>query len=548
MKNKDNTFTLEGHFYLPEEARYFRGAMEVEGGTIIGLYEKEDVPDRYFFPGLVDAHVHIESSMLVPSEFARAAVVHGTVATVSDPHEIANVLGKEGVDFMIRNGKTTPFRFFFGAPSCVPATPLETSGAVLDDSAVLELLKQKEVVYLAEMMNFPGVIFNDPQVMAKLGHARSLGKPVDGHAPGLQGEQLKKYIAAGISTDHECFTLEEAREKAALGMKILIREGSAARNFETLILLLHEMPHMVMFCSDDKHPDDLEKGHINLLIKRGLAMGYPLGDLIRACTVNPVQHYGLTCGLLRPGDPADFIEVDDPDRFNVMATYINGICVAQNGACLFETQPAEKPNRFSPARLTAEDLQIPAKSKTVQVIGAMDGQLVTRRLVKELPVLEGLLQTDLREDILKLVVVNRYEPAAPAVAFIHGFGLKEGALAGTVAHDSHNIILLGTDDRWILKAFEAICHTGGGLALAASDGIMSLPLPVGGIMSDLPLAEVSEKYAALDRKAKEMGCTLSAPFMTLSFMALLVIPELKLGDKGLFDGYSFTFTDMFIYQ
>lgn len=515
---------------------------------IISLIQQEDVPERYYFPGLVDAHVHIESSMLVPAEFARAAVVHGTVATVSDPHEIANVLGKEGVEFMIRNGATTPFRFYFGAPSCVPATPLETSGAVLDENDILELLQREDIVYLAEMMNFPGVIFDDPQVQAKLEYARRLGKPIDGHAPGLQGEQLKKYIGAGISTDHECFTLEEAREKAALGMKILIREGSAARNFETLIPLLREMPHMVMFCSDDKHPDDLERGHINLLIQRGLALGYPLGDLIRACTLNPVTHYGLDCGLLRPGDPADFTEVDHPDRFNILTTYIHGICVARNGKCLFETRSAMTPNRFDPAPLTARDLQIPAKTDTVQVIGAMNGQLVTQQLVRKLPVSEGLLQTDTGADVIKLVVVNRYQPAPPAVAFIHGFGLKAGALAGTVAHDSHNIILAGTDDHWILRAFEAICNSGGGLVLTGPDGILSLPLPVGGIMSDLPLAEVSAKYAALDRKAKELGCTLSAPFMTLSFMALLVIPELKLGDKGLFDGNTFRFTDLFVYQ
>jgi adenine deaminase len=548
METKNNTFSLGGHFFLPEGGRYFRGIMEVKEGMIVSFHEREDVPERYFFPGLVDAHVHIESSMLVPSEFARAAVVHGTIATVSDPHEIANVLGKQGIEFMIRNGKTTPFRFYFGAPSCVPSTPLETSGAVLDDHDILELLQKEEIVYLAEMMNFPGVIYDDPQVKAKLEHARSLGKPVDGHAPGLSGEQLAKYVAGGISTDHECFTLEEAREKVALGMKILIREGSAARNFETLIPLLFEMPHRVMFCSDDKHPDDLEKGHINLLIKRGLAMGYPLGDLIRACTLNPVTHYGLNCGLLRPGDPADFIEVDHPDRFNVMETYISGICVAREGKALFEGSIAERPNRFAPADLKAEDLKIAAVTHTVKVIGALDGQLVTQTLVKKLPVRNGFLETDPEADILKLVVVNRYQPAPPAVAFIHGFGLKEGALAGTVAHDSHNIILLGTDDHWILEAYRMICASQGGLAVAGSAGNLSLPLPVAGIMSDAALAVVASQYEAIDRKAREMGCVLSAPLMTLSFMALLVIPELKLGDRGLFDGNTFSFTDMFVYQ
>jgi adenine deaminase len=546
MKIKDNNFILEGHFYLPTEARYFRGAMKVEEGTISSLHEKEDVPERYFFPGLVDAHVHIESSMLVPSEFARAAVVHGTVATVSDPHEIANVLGMEGVDFMIRNGASTSFKFFFGAPSCVPATPLETSGAVLDDLDVKELLQREEVYYLAEMMNFPGVIFDDPQVKAKLEHARQVGKPIDGHAPGLSGEQLKKYIGAGITTDHECSTLEEAREKAALGMKILIREGSAARNFDTLIPLLSEMPDNVMFCSDDKHPDDLEKGHINLLIRRGLAMGYPLADLIRACTLNPVKHYHLPCGLLRPGDPADFIEVNHPEDFQVIGTFIDGRCVAQEGKPLFTTGTFSKPNRFNPFKLKLEDLQVQAVSDRVQVIGALEGQLWTHRLVRKLPVKDGFLQTDIPNDILKLVVVNRYHTAPPAIGFIHGFGLKEGGLASTVAHDSHNIILLGTDDHWILKAFEAICSTRGGLAVAGPDGVVTLPLPVAGIMSDLGPGEVADRYSVIDQQARAMGCTLSAPFMSLSFMALLVIPELKLGDKGLFDGNSFAFTQLFV--
>lgn len=543
-----NSLTLEGHIFLPIEGRMIQGVLETENGKIKSIREAATTSEKYIFPGLVDAHVHIESSMLVPSEFARAAVVHGTVATVSDPHEIANVLGIAGVEFMMRNGATTPFRFYFGAPSCVPATSLETSGAVLDDQDILKLLEKPGINYLAEMMNFPGVLYDDPQVMAKLEHARKLGKPVDGHAPGLSGDQLQKYFDAGITTDHECFTLAEGREKAALGMKILIREGSAARNFDELLPLLKEYPDRVMFCSDDKHPDDLLKGHINLLIKRGLQKGYPLPDLIRACTVNPVLHYGLECGLLRPGDPADFIVVNDPELFVIEATYINGEKVAESGKALFPRATVETPNRFEAAPFPVEALRVAALSDRVNIIGTVDGQLVTHHMVKKLPVKNGYLHTAPNQDVLKIIVYNRYQPSEPAIGFIHGFGLRSGALASTVAHDSHNIIAIGTDDHYIKEAVDLIIGTRGGLSLVGNGESEVLPLPVAGIMSDRDLAYVASQYLAISQKAKELGSNLTAPYMTLSFMALLVIPELKLGDKGLFDGKRFCFTELFVNQ
>jgi adenine deaminase len=540
------SFTIEGTIILPVEGRIICGEVEVTEGKISSVVEKETKEERLIMPGLVDAHVHIESSMLVPSEFACAAVVHGTTATVSDPHEIANVLGMEGVAFMISNGAMTPFRFCFGAPSCVPATPLESAGAVLGPVEVLQLLEKKEVYYLAEMMNYPGVIHGDPEVHAKLEHAHRLGKPVDGHAPGLTGEALKRYVEAGITTDHECFTLEEAREKAKLGMKILIREGSAARNFEELLPLLKEFPDMVMFCSDDKHPDELLNGHINQLISRGLKLGYPLMDLVRACTLNPVSHYGLGCGLLRVGDPADLIIVEDAEQFSVNATYIGGVLVAQNGKSLIKRVEVETPNRFEAGYCKPEDFRVQAQSDRVRVIGAVDGQLVTSSMAMTLPVADGLLQCDIIQDVLKLVVINRYQQAPPAVAFIHGFGLKQGALASTVAHDSHNIIAVGTDDHWISEAVNLIVENRGGLSAVAKNFKEILPLPVAGIMASLDINSVAEKYQHIDMFAKSMGTPLHAPFMTLSFMALLVIPDLKLGDKGLFDGKNFIFTDIFI--
>lgn len=537
-------FSLEGTIVLPTEGKIIRGEIKVCNGVIKSVVEKPVSGRSLILPGLIDAHVHIESSMLTPSEFARAAVVHGTTATVSDPHEIANVLGIEGVEFMISNGSQTPFRFYFGAPSCVPATPLETSGAVIDDRGVLDLLMKPEVKYLAEMMNFPGVVFQDQQVMAKLSHARSLGKPVDGHAPGLTGEQLDAYVAAGISTDHECFTLDEAREKVAKGMKILIREGSAAKNFDTLLPLLREFPDQVMFCSDDKHPDDLQNGHINLLIKRGIKLGYPLIDLVRACTLNPVRHYNLECGLLQIGDPADFIVVDDPEVFAVSQTWIGGEKVAENGKSFLPCVTFETPNRFADVSINLSDIRVESDRGRVKVIGALDGQLITKQLVMELPVLDGVISPDPDQDVLKIVVLNRYVKAPPAVGFIHGFGLKNGALASTVAHDSHNIIAVGTNDRAIIHALNSLIAHKGGLCAATEDQAHVLALPVAGIMSDQDLVTVAGEYHALENIAREFGATLTAPFMTLSFMALLVIPELKLGDKGLFDGNAFAFTDL----
>ncbi len=484
--------------------------------------------------------------MLIPSEFARLAVCHGTVATVSDPHEIANVLGVEGVKFMISNGKKTPFKFFFGAPSCVPATDFETAGASLGLDETEELLKLPDIHYLSEMMNFPGVLHNDPTVMGKLALAKKYNKPVDGHAPGLRGEDALNYIRAGISTDHECFTLEEARDKADSGMHILIREGSAARNFDALIPLLNDHPGQVMFCSDDKHPNDLVKGHINEQVKRALNMGYDLFAVLRSCTLNPVRHYNLPVGLLQKGDPADMIIVGNLEELNVMATLISGEKVAEKGQTCLGTVAEETPNQFSAHLITADDLAVPARGKKIRVLDALDGQLITRPSIADAKIVEGNIVADPEQDILKLVVMNRYRPARPAVGFVRNFGLKNGAIASTVAHDSHNIIATGSNDHDLSDAINLLIENRGGVSLSAGPEKYVLPLPVAGIMSNRDGFETAARYDMLDKKAKNLGSALHAPYMTLSFMALLVIPQLKLSDQGLFDGSRFQFTSLFL--
>lgn len=503
----------------------------------------------YLLPGFVDSHVHIESSMLIPSQFARLAVVHGTVATISDPHEIANVCGMAGVEFMIDNGNTVPFKFNFGAPSCVPATVFETAGATLDAADVTRLLERPEIRYLSEMMNFPGVLHQDPEVMEKIAAAHRLGKPVDGHAPGLRGEDARRYIAAGISTDHECFTEEEALDKLQHGMKILIREGSAARNFDALAGLLNDHADHIMFCSDDKHPDSLVLGHINQLCARAVARGIDVFNVLQAACINPVLHYKMNVGLLKEGDPADFIVAEDLVNFNITSTYIDGQLVASEGKThiALPAQPEEPVNQFDCAPRKPEDFRIAATADTqkIHVIEALDGQLITNKLLLEGRVENGELVSQPDNDILKIVVVNRYKQAPVATAFIRNIGLKRGAIASSVAHDSHNIVAVGVDDESICKAVNLIIERKGGVSLhdPSTGESQIVALPVGGLMSADDGYRVAEAYSLIDKASKNLGSNLGSPFMTLSFMALLVIPHLKLSDLGLFDGDGFSFVE-----
>ena len=524
----------------------------VEEGRIVAISPiAEPVPDPtlpYVLPGFVDAHVHVESSLLVPSEFARLAVTHGTVATVSDPHEIGNVLGVAGVEFMLENASHSPFKFCFGAPSCVPATPFETAGAEITVADIKKLFENPKIGYLAEVMNWPGVLHRDPDVMAKIALAHAAGRPVDGHAPGLRDHDAAHDASAGISTDHECFSAAEARDKLAVGMKILIREGSAARNFDALIELLPEHYANLMFCSDDKHPDTLVLGHINQLVQRAVALGHDVFSVLRVACVNPVKHYHLPVGLLNEGDPADFIVVKDLKDFEVLQTYLNGELVAENGQSLLPAAPITVVNNFHAQPVSASDFQLPAPQTdqpTLRVIECFDGQLITARVDLPAHVTNGLVVPDMDGDVLKLAVINRYQPhVAPAIAFIRGFGLKSGALASSVGHDSHNITAVGCDDESLARAVNLVIAAKGGLAAVGANGQEILvPLPVAGLMSDQNGPDVARAYAAVDALAKQLGSPLGAPFMTLSFMALLVIPSLKLSDQGLFDGQQFTFVD-----
>ena len=535
---------LKGNIVDIENEQIFKGEIKVENGKIISITSKDNDSDDYILPGFIDAHIHIESSMLVPSEFARMAVVHGTVATVSDPHEIGNVLGIPGVQFMIDNGNKVPFKFNFGAPSCVPATSFESAGAVIDSNGIKTLLEQPEIKYLAEMMNYPGVIYDDGEVLKKIKWAKHFNKPVDGHAPGLRGEKLSKYIDAGISTDHESFTFEEGLEKLQKGMKILIREGSAAKNFNALIDLVPEWWNEMMFCSDDKHPDDLIVGHINQLVLRGLEKGISIFKLLKMACINPVKHYNLDVGLLKVGDPADFILVDNLDKLNIKQTFINGECVNDAGVSQIKAVSFEKPNNFNCARTSANDFKIAAEGNKIRVIEAMDGALITNELIADAKIVNGYYEADLESDLLKIIVVNRYKSAKPAIGFIKNIGLKKGAIASSVAHDSHNIIAVGTSDEMISKAVNKIIEQKGGISAVDENEALVLGLPIAGIMSDLDAITTGRAYEKIDAKAKQMGSSLHAPYMTISFMALLVIPALKLSDFGLFDGNSFQFTPL----
>lgn len=526
--------------------KIFDGVLLFDNGKIISIEEvvlPSEQPVQYILPGFIDSHVHVESSMLVPSEFAKLAVVHGTVATISDPHEIANVCGIAGVEYMIDNGKTVPFKFHFGAPSCVPATVFETAGASLDAKTVDALLNKEEIYYLSEMMNFPGVLFNDNEVMRKIASAKKYGKPVDGHAPGLRGADAKKYIDAGISTDHECFTASEALDKLNYGMKILIREGSAAKNFEALIGLLHDHYDRMMFCSDDKHPDSLVEGHINQLCARAVAKGIDVFKVLQAACINPVKHYKMDVGLLHVGDAADFIVVEDLVHFKVAQTFINGQLLAENGNSLIKADKAGIINQFSCEPKTDQDFIFPYNGQeTIDVIEALDGQLITNKLTAKPKVENQNIVSDVENDVLKMVVVNRYKEAPVAVSFVKNFGLKQGAIASTVAHDSHNIIAVGVDDESVCKAVNLVIKEKGGVSAVTNNNTSVLGLPVAGLMSNEDGYKVAEKYTAIDKMTKEiLGSSLASPFMTLSFMALLVIPHLKLSDLGLFDGDKFDF-------
>lgn len=539
IKISGNIVNLKRHDINP-------GTIEIKDGVINKIYPEENKEfNRYITPGLVDSHVHIESSMLTPSEFSRIAAVYGTVGVVSDPHEIANILGIDGVYYMIDDSLKTPLKFCFGAPSCVPASPFETSGQTLDSSLIKKLMKNDNIGFLAEMMNYPGVINNDPEVSEKIKIAEDQGKPIDGHAPGLTGEDLAKYVSKGISTDHESITLDEAREKIKKGMKILIREGSAARNFDELCPLLEDNWEHCMFCTDDKHPDDLIKGHIDILVRKAIKAGIDPFKILTAACLNPVKHYNLDIGLLKEGDPADFLVVDNLEDFNILESYIDGRLVAKKGKSFLERIAPKIVNNFNIGFKKIEEFGIKSQGNLMNVIVAYDGQLFTDMELVEPTVSKGLAISDPDRDILKITVVNRYCDAPPSIGFIKNFGLKNGAIVSSVAHDSHNIIALGVSDKDICKAVNLVIENKGGIGMVGKNKDKILPLPIAGIISNQSYKQVANKYMDLANAAKELGSSLKAPFMTLSFMALPVIPKLKITDKGIFNSEKFDFVNLF---
>jgi len=537
---------ISGQIVDVRNRKIFPGSLVIEDGRIAEILPNQEAPKVYIMPGFVDAHIHIESSMLTPTAFSEAAIRFGTVGTISDPHEIANVCGLEGVHYMIEDAKNALVKIHFGAPSCVPATQFETAGAILSAGDVSLLLENPDIYYLSEVMNYPGVLMGDPSLLEMIAAAARLGKPVDGHAPGLTGPDAERYIQAGIDTDHECFSYEEARFKLDHGMKILIREGSAAKNFDALHSLIGEYADRMMFCSDDKHPDDLILGHIDQLVVRALSWGYDLMDVLTMACINPVDHYGMKVGTLRVGDPADFIMVKDLDRFEVMEVYIDGKQAFQSGKIVSSNNYQPRIiNQFNVSTANFSELALPAKDQPMPIIKAIDGALITESIMDTLPIENGLFVSDLKKDYLKICVVNRYRTAPISKAFIHGFGLKSGAIASTVAHDSHNIIAVGTDDAALESVIFTLLQNKGGLAVHHNGQTHNLALPIAGLMSDQSAEVVASAYQRLDRLTKEMGCSLRAPFMTLSFMALLVIPKLKISDQGLFDADKWDFLEAY---
>jgi len=536
---------VEGVIYDPVAKVTIAGRIIINNGCIERIERDDKIKSPVILPGFVDSHIHIESSMLTPVEFAKVAAKHGTVAVVADPHEIANVAGVQGIDFMINNSREANIKFFFGAPSCVPSSPFDECFHIIDSLEISKLMKRKDIYFLGEMMNFPGVVNEDKDVIGKIEASLNNGKPVDGHAPGLTGKIMTKYIKAGISTDHECFTIEEAIEKLRQGMKILIREGSAAKNFNTLCPLIQEYPDSVMICTDDCHPDDLIKGHINNQVKRSLKLGYDIFNVLQVASVNPVKHYNLNVGLLQPGDSADFIVIDNINDLNVLANYIEGINVlkSSNNSKRSETNVS---NYMFSASIQLEGLDLKAKTDKIKVIEVLEGELITNILERKAKLKDGRVITDVENDILKVVVVSRYKKEEFSVGFIKGFGLKKGAIAESIAHDSHHIIAVGVDDESIFKSIDYIIKGKGGVCYYNGSNAIGLSLPVFGLMGFDSAQSIAKIYEGINANVIQDGCKLKAPFMTLSFMALTVIPKLKITPSGLFDVIKFQQTDLFI--
>lgn len=542
----NNTATFRGHIVDLVARRIFDGEMTVKNGKIDSFKECEvEASAPYYLPGFIDSHVHVESSMMTPVEFARIALRHGTIGAVCDPHEIANVMGTEGIDLMLDLAKLADFRFAFGMPSCVPSCSkdIETSGFVLGADVVAEYMKRDDIYFLAEMMNFPGVINGDPEVMAKIESAKANGKPIDGHAPGLVGEERARYASAGIYSDHECTSIETGRSAVACGMTVQIREGSAAKDYAALAPLIAEAPGHVMFCTDDCHPNDFVRGHIDRIVRRAISEGYDVLDVLTAACLTPVKHYNIPAGLMQVGDPADFIVLTDlTPHFRVIKSYINGVKVYSSKGQYTANLMLERSvqvqknlvqhmiNNFNAHAITEADIARTPQAEE-HIIVASDGSLFT--LHEQGPV---------TPDVQKLVVIDRYSgQAVPKVAYIRGFGITHGAVAQTIAHDCHNIVAVGSDDKELVRVINRVIEMKGGIVVSDGTDIEDLPLPIGGLISPLCGHELAFRCDLLNEVIQRAGCQFHSPFITLGFMCLPVIPQLKLTDKGLFDSVNFLF-------
>jgi adenine deaminase len=534
----------------------YRADVAIHKGTIAGLGEYKgkksiDVASKLILPGLIDSHVHLESSMLTPAEFAKAVLPNGTTAVVADPHEIANVLGEKGITYILKASEDLPLDFYFMLPSCVPATPLETSGARLKTADLLPFLKHGRVLGLAEMMNYPGVLSGDAEVLQKL---RSFsGQIIDGHAPGLSGKDLSAYVGTGITSDHECTSADEAREKMRLGMTIFIREGSAAKDMEALLpAVTVANSRFFCFATDDFQPGDLKNGSINELVKKAIRLGLDPMTAVRMATINPARHFGLKRkGAVLPGYDADLVIIDSFDDFGVVMVFKQGKLVAKSDTCVIPCKSSHHEQTKRTVRIrpiTEQDIRIKAKTGHARVIELIPDQIETKHSVLPVSAQSGFVFSDTERDILKLMVIERHKATGNiGLGLVKGFGLRSGAIAGTVAHDSHNIIAAGVSDDDILVAVSEIRKLQGGLVVVHNKKVLAeIPLPVAGLMSDKPLSYVVEKLSEIEVAVKELGVKIKHPFGILSFLALPVIPELKLTDKGLVDVNQFKFVDLFV--
>lgn len=537
---------IEGNIVDIHNREIFPGSITIDKkGVIVSIDRNLKKYDYYICPGFIDAHVHIESSMLIPEEFSKLAIRRGTIAIINDPHEIANVMGMEGINYMIENSSKSDIKMFFTIPSCVPATPFDSSGSVISSQDVEKMAASGKFIGLSEMMNVPGVLHQDPEVMSKLEIARRYHLKIDGHAPGLSGEELKQYIATGISTDHECVSVEEAKEKISNGMKILIREGSAAKNYEALKQLIATNPDDVMFCTDDSHPDELLlEGEIDKLVSRAIKDGFDLFDVLKIASYNPVLHYGIGVGTMKIGDSADFIKIRNLESFETLAVYIGGIekFNLNKKAVINPNESSKAINNFQRHVISISDISKPVEKELV-CIKVFQGEIITGRADFTIPSPSLNFESDIERDILKIVYLNRYQNSPPKVGFISGFGLKEGAFATSISHDSHNIIAVGCSDKDILDVINTVIEEKGGLAVKNNNGIMKLSLPFAGIMTCASGEKTAFAWNKLTHELNRMGCMFDSPFMTLSFMSLIVIPQLKIGEQGLFDFNSFKFID-----